>query len=72
LDPPKELQNNRRVFEELSFSRLIVVPLFFIDFNRNVIEVRKLRSIKKAPEKIDNRFGLEQELLRYKSESTKE
>ena len=28
--------------------------------------------IKKAPEKIDNRFGLEQELLRYKSESTKE
>ena len=23
---------NRRVFEELSFSRLIVVPLFFIDF----------------------------------------
>jgi len=57
---------------ELSFSRLIVVPLFFIDFNRNVIEVRKLRSIKKAPEKIDNRFGLEQELLRYKSESTKE
>ena len=29
---PGEVEDDRRVFEELSFSRLIVVPLFFIDF----------------------------------------
>ena len=32
LEKTGEVEDDRRVFEELSFSRLIVVPLFFIDF----------------------------------------
>ena len=41
-DETQDVEDDRRVFEELSFSRLIVVPLFFID-----IFIKKLKWIHK-------------------------
>ena len=61
-DETQDVEDDRRVFEELSFSRLIVVPLFFIDFVGVRKENERLTAI---PSELFQKYSLENRSGRF-------